>query len=90
VTHPSNQLVLDRLLLRGGRAGGPRLAMVPAAAYGFAAGVSVAFGVAAEALLRARVLALGYRRGDGRMLLAPAAGDIVDWGEGDEFVVIAD
>jgi hypothetical protein len=86
--HPSNRLVFERLLLHGSGGGGAHVSMAPAATFGFGHGVSVAFGVVAEALLRARVLALGYRRADGRMLLAPAPGDAVEWGEGDELVAI--
>ncbi|KAI8468394.1 MAG: hypothetical protein J3K34DRAFT_522950 [Monoraphidium minutum] len=87
-THPHNRQVFERLLLA--RRGGPQLAMAPAAAYGFGRGASAAFGDVAEAVLRARGLALGYRRADGRMLLAPAPGDAVDWGDGDELVVMVD
>jgi hypothetical protein len=89
-THPHNGDVFERLLLH--RRGGTQLAMVPAAAYGFGRGGGWAtFGLVAEEVMQSgRALALGYRRADGRMLLAPAPDDLVRWSEGDELVVMAD
>jgi len=88
-THPHNSQVFDRLLLQ--HRGSTQLTMQPASQYGFGGGTAAAFGAVAEAAMRAsRVVALGYRKADGRMLLAPAAADVVEWDEGDELVVIAD
>lgn len=81
--------------------------MVPASAYGLPAadasgsaaaaaarassGGGATFGVLAEAVLRAGALAIGYRRADGRMLLAPDPDECIDdWGQGEELVCILD
>lgn len=91
-THPNNSMVFERLLQH--RRGGTQLTMVPATVYPSvrrARGDSpLAFGALAEEVMRCRALAIGYRRADGRMLLAPAADEEVEWGEGDELVVLAD
>lgn len=88
-THPLNSAVFERLLERRLR-GAPQLAMAPAAAFGAAGGSGLSFGAAAEAAMCAGVLPIGYRRHDGRMLLAPAHDEAVGWADGDELVVVAD
>lgn len=87
-THPHNAQVFERLLLR--RRGGTQLTMAHAAAYAPARAGPASFGAVAEEALRSRALAVGYRRYDGRLLLAPSPDDVVDWCEGDELVVIVD
>jgi hypothetical protein len=58
---------------------------------GSGGGIAAAtFGTVAEAVLKHRVLAVGYRRADGRLLLAPSPDEVVDWVTGDELVALVD
>lgn len=82
---PATSLVMDQLLIQ---TSGPGLLMLPADALGLRIGRTVSFRQVNNAARRRRSTALGYRRADGRMLLAPFDADEVCFSAGDRIVVV--
>lgn len=82
---PATSLVMDQLLVQ---TTGCSLVMWPAEVLGFRLDTAVTFRDVCRATRRHSGTALGYRRADGRMLMAPAAADEVCFQKGDTVVAI--
>ena len=64
--------------------------IIPAEALGFSPGSTTSFREVSEAARSQGHSALGYRRSNGRLLLAPMQDEVWLFGEGDRVVLLAD